>query len=167
MFREMRRKNQKLAQEECEELLDRATSGVLALNGDDGYPYAVPLSFVYNNGKIYFHSAKSGYKVDAVRKNPKASFCIICSDEIVPEEYTTYFKSIIVFGEIRHLEDAEEKRRAIEMLALKYAPYDSEENREAAIEREWAPLCMMEMTVEHISGKEAIELTRKRKINGR
>lgn len=164
MFREMRRKKQALSQEECAAILYEGTSGVLALSGDDGYPYAVPMSYVFDGTKLYFHSAKSGHKIDAVIRNPKASFCVIQKDHIVPEEYTTYFRSVIVFGQIRILEDDQEKRMAIEKLAIKYAPNDSAENRKKAIDREWSPLCMMEMVPEHISGKEAIELTRKKEI---
>lgn len=158
MFREMRRKRQLLSQEDTQKVLYQGTSGVLAVSGDNDYPYAVPLSYVYDGQKIYFHSAKSGHKLDSISKNPKASFCVIDKDQIVPEEYTTYFRSVIVFGTIRILQDEAEKREAIEKLAVKYAPDDTEENRKRAIEREWKPLCMLEMTPEHISGKEAIEL---------
>lgn len=163
MFREMRRKRQMLGKEECEEILNRGTSGVLALLGDDAYPYAVPISYVYEDGKLYFHSARSGHKLDAVREYPKASFCVIDQDQIVPEEYTTYFRSVIAFGSIRILENEEEKRNAIEKLTIRYAPEESEENRQKAIEREWTPLCMLEMTIEHLSGKEAIELVKAKK----
>lgn len=162
MFREMRRKRQALAQDVCAEILRHGSCGVLALSGDGGYPYAVPISYVYDGEKLYFHSAKSGHKLDAIRREPRASFCVIDRDEIVPEEYTSYFRSVIVFGTIRELLDEGEKRAAIEKLAVKYAPEDSAEGRRAAIDREWKPLCMLEMTPEHISGKEAIELVRTR-----
>ena len=162
MFRPMRRFKQALSPEECRAVLERGTSGVLALSGDEGWPYAVPLSYVYADGKIYFHSAKSGHKVDAIRSCPRASFCVIDQDHIVPEEYTTYFRSVIAFGTIRVLADDGEKRRAIEALAVKYAPEDSPEGRARYIEKDWAPLCMLEMEVEHLSGKEAIELVRQR-----
>lgn len=160
MFREMRRKKQKLSKEECERILYDGTSGVLALHGDDGYPYTVPISYVYDGEKLWFHSAKSGHKIDAVLKNNKASFCVIDQDQIVPEEYTTYFRSVIAFGRIHIAEDDTEKRSAIEKLALKYSPDDTDENREKAIEREWNPLCILEMEIEHLSGKQAIELER-------
>ena len=162
MFREMRRKRQKLSKEECEEILFRGTSGVLAVSGDDGYPYAVPLSYLYENGKIFFHCAKSGHKLDAVRRNPKASFCVIGQDKVVPEEYTTYYRSVIAFGTVRILEDDREKYDSVQEIALKYAPLDTEEQRRAAIEREWSGLCMLEMTIEHLTGKEARELMEKR-----
>ena len=158
MFREMRRKKQKLSKEECDRILYTGTSGVLALHGDDGYPYAVPISYVYDGEKLLFHSAKNGHKIDAILKNANASFCVIDQDQIVPEEYTTYFRSIIAFGKIRILEDDTEKRSAIEKLAVKYAPDDTAENRDKAIEREWKPLCMMEMEIEHLTGKQAIEM---------
>lgn len=101
MFREMRQKRQALSKEDCDDVLYLGTSGVLALAGDDGYPYAVPISYVYDGEKLYFHGAKAGHKMDAILREPKASFCVIDQDQIVPEEYTTYFRSVIAFGKIR------------------------------------------------------------------
>lgn len=160
VFREMRRKKQTLSQQEIANILHKGTSGVLALLGDNDYPYAVPISYVYDDGKIYFHSAKSGHKIDAIQKTAKTSFCVIDKDLIVPAEYTTYFRSVIAFGQIRVIEDDREKRAAIEKLAIKYAPEDTAANRDNTINREWKPLCMLEMTIEHITGKEAIELVK-------
>lgn len=160
MFREMRRKKQSLPPRECSVILERGTSGVLALSGDDGYPYAVPLSYVCEGDRLYFHCAKAGHKLDAIRRDSRASFCVIDKDRIVSEEYTTYFRSVIVFGTIRILEDDSEKRTAIEKLVIKYAPEDSTERRGQMIDREWEPLCMLEMTIEHMTGKEAIELVK-------
>ncbi|MDO4572987.1 MAG: pyridoxamine 5'-phosphate oxidase family protein [Clostridia bacterium] len=158
MFREMRRSRQALSDAETAAVLHRGTSGVLALSGDEGYPYALPISYVYDGDKLFFHCAKSGHKLDAIRRNGKASFCVIDQDRVVPEAYTTHFRSAIVFGRIRVLTDEAEKRTAIEKLALKYAPEDTAAGREAAIGREWSPLCMLEMSVDHMSGKEAMEL---------
>lgn len=163
MFRPMRRNRQQLSQTECEAILKEGTSGVLAVEGDEGYPYAVPLSYLYEDGKLYFHCAKSGHKLDALRRNPKVSFCVIGQDQISPQEYTTYFRSVIVFGRVTVLEDDGAKRAAVEKLALKYAPADRAEHRREYIDREWAPLCMLEMTVDHMTGKEAVELVRARK----
>lgn len=163
MFREMRRKRQALPAEDCHAILNRGTSGVLALSGDNGYPYAVPLSYVYDGEKLYFHCGKAGHKLDAIRRDAKASFCVIDRDVVVPEEYTTYFRSVIAFGTMRILDDDGEKRAAIEKLAAKYAPEDSVDNRARVIEREWDPLCMLEMTIDHLTGKEAIELVKSRR----
>ena len=165
VFREMRRKKQVLSQKEVEDILHKGTSGVLALLGDNDYPYAVPISYVYDDGKVYFHSAKSGHKIDAIQRTAKASFCGIDEDLVVPEEYTTYFRSVIAFGRIRIVEDDSEKRAAIEKLAIKYAPEDTAANRDYAISREWKPLCMLEMTIDHVTGKEAIELVKERENN--
>ena len=164
MFREMRRKKQNLPERECSIVLERGTSGVLALYGEEGYPYAVPLSYIYDGDKkkIYFHCAKAGHKLDAIKRNEKASFCVIDQDEIIPEEFTTYFRSVIAFGKIRIMKEPEEMRSAIEKLAVKYAPEESADSREKEIERDWKTLCMLEMTIDHLTGKEAIELVRKK-----
>ena len=154
MFREMRRKKQALPPEECAAVLAQGTAGVLALSGDGGYPYAVPLSYVFDEDRLYFHCAKAGHKLDAIQQNNRASFCVIGQDQIVPEEYTTYFRSVIVFGTIRILEDASEKRAAIEKLAVKYTPDDTTEHRSQMIDRDWSPLCMLEMTIDHMTGKD-------------
>lgn len=160
MFREMRRRRQQLSPEECKRILAEGTSGVLAVRGDEGYPYAVPLSYVYEEGRLFFHGAAAGHRRDAVLRDPKASFCVIGGDRVVPEEYTTYFRSVIAFGSIALLE-GEEKRAAIEKLAEKYAPGDRQENRERAIAAEWEALAMFALTIEHVTGKKAIELVGK------
>ena len=162
MFREMRRNKQMLSIDECIEILNRGTSGVLALSGDHGYPYAVPVSYVYCDSKLYFHSAKSGHKIDAIKKYSKASFCVIDQDNIIPEKYTTSFRSVIAFGKIHIIENETDIKKTIENLAKKYYPDDNEIRRNAEIEREWKLLCMIEFSVEHLSGKEAIELVRAR-----
>ena len=156
MFREMRRKQQALTPEECAEILRRGTSGVLAVLGDGGYPYAAPLSYAYDGEKIFFHCAKSGHKLDAIRQNSKVSFCVIDQDQIVPAEYTTYFRSVIVFGTARILTQEDEMRGPLEKLAARYAP-DDREGRKKEIERESSHKAMIELTPDNSSGKEAIE----------
>lgn len=161
MFREMRRNKQQLSFEECEEILKKSTAGVLAVSGDDGYPYAVPLSYVYCDNKIYFHSAKSGHKIDGIKNNSKVSFCVIAKDEIIPEKFTTYFRSVIVFGKARILESMDEILPAIRKLGMKYNP--DEEGCNEEIKRCLQALAVIEMDIEHMIGKEAIELTKRRK----
>lgn len=161
MFREMRRNKQQLSFEECEEILRKSTAGVLAVSGDDGYPYAVPLSYVYCDNKIYFHSAKSGHKIDGIKNNSKVSFCVIAKDEIIPEKFTTYFRSVIAFGKARILESMEEILPTIRKLGMKYNP--DEEGCNEEIKRCLQALAVIEMDIEHMTGKEAIELTKRRK----
>ena len=163
MFREMRRKRQALSREEISLILYRGTSGVLALSGDDNYPYAVPISYVYDGENIYFHCAKRGHKLDVIQQNEKVSFCVIDQDKIVPDEYTSYFRSVIAFGHVEVITDEKEKLSAVEKLAIKYAPKDTAIWRKNAIYREWTPLCMLKMSIDHITGKEAIELIKEKK----
>jgi len=163
MFREMRRTKQLLEEEDCVEVLVRNSAGVLALYGDEGYPYAVPLSYVYDDDKIYFHSAKSGHKMDAMRKNPKVSFCVIDEDQVVSQEFTTYFRSTIVFGEARILE-GEEKMAALRKLCKKYASSQSEENFQKEVKASYDNMEMVEIAIEHKTGKEAIEFVERRKL---
>lgn len=157
MFREMRRKAQQLSYEKTEEILQNATSGVLAVSGDDGYPYAVPMSYVYHDGKVYFHSAKTGHKLDGIERNSRVSFCVIDMDEVLPEKYTTCYRSAIVFGKARVITDESEMRKAAVLLADKYAPGDVSGSK-AEIDGGIGRMYMIELTVEHMTGKQAKEL---------
>lgn len=165
MFREMRRKRQLLTQEASERILGERTAGVLAVAGDDGYPYAVPVSYVYAAGKIYVHSAVAGHKIDAVRREAKVSFCVIDQDTVVPETFTTHFRSVIAFGRVRLIEDAAEKWQALTLLGAKYASGHAAACEEE-IRQQIARTVLLEITVEHLTGKEAIELVRKREAQG-
>ncbi len=164
-------------------ILQRGTSGVLALSGDEGYPYAVPMSYAYDGegagtgggdaaavrdvapslGRLVFHSAVAGHKVDAIAREGRASFCVIDQDDVAPEKFTTLFRSAVAFGRIRVLDDPAEKRAAFELLSRRYAPDASREAESEEIERFWNALLMFELRIEHLSGKEAIELVRERK----
>lgn len=158
MFREMRRKRQLLSFEDCVAILKKMTNGILAVHGSGGYPYAVPVSYVYSGGRIFFHSAMQGHKIDAIRKDNKVSFCVVEQDDIKPAEFTTYFRSVIVFGRARILTVAEEKRSALDLLVDKYSP--NEPGLEAEIAKGFNHLLMVEIVIEHITGKEAIELVK-------
>ena len=162
MFRPMRRIRQQLSQAECDAILQKCSSGVLAVAGDDGYPYTVPMSYLYQDGRLYFHCAKSGHKLDAVRREPKVSFCVVGQDDVVPERFTTHYQSVVAFGRIRVLEDAQEAHAATDALMRRYAPASTEACRTAEITREMLALSVWEMTIDHMTGKEAIELLRAR-----
>lgn len=159
-FRPMRRKRQELAQEESIAILQKATSGTLALLGDNGYPYAVPISYVYHEGKLYFHSAVEGHKVDAIRQCDKASFCVIEQDEVHPERYTTFFRSVIAFGKIHIIEDETEKLQMARMLGNRYNP-DQDEALQKELENGLARMLMIRFDIEHLTSKEAKELMNK------
>ena len=161
MFREMRRNKQTVSQERCINILNEATAGVLAVLGDDYYPYALPLSFVYEDNKIYFHCAKTGHKLDGIHHNEKVSFCIIDKDDVIQKAYTTHFRSVIVFGKARVLENEEDKKNALKLLVAKYCA-NHQEGGLLEIEASLAHTAIVEIQVEHISGKESLELTRMR-----
>ena len=161
MFREMRRFRQQLSDEETAAILKNGKTGILGVNGDGGYPYTVPVNYVYSGGKIYFHGAKAGHKFDAMKANDKVSFCVIDKDDVVAEELTTYFRSVIAFGRVRILDDESEIIEAARILGLKY--YNVPEAVDREILRDLARLCCFEITVEHLTGKESIELVRARK----
>jgi hypothetical protein len=157
MFREMRKKKQLLSDAESIEILNSCTSGVLAVSGDNGYPYAVPLSYAYKDGKIFFHFAPEGHKLDAIKNNDKVSFCVIKTDDVIQETFTTLYRSVIVFGRARILADDNEKRYALECLVEKYSP-DFIQEGQLSIERNWDRFCAGELLVEHMTGKAAKEL---------
>ena len=158
-FRKMRRFRQELTKSECELVLSNATSGTLALLGDDGYPYAVPMSYVYSDGKLYFHSAKAGHKIDAIRQHDKASFCVIDTDDVHPSEFTTYFRSVIAFGKIQIIESESERLYAASLLGARYNPGD-EAGLQKELEKGLSHMLVIRFDIEHLTGKEAIELKR-------
>lgn len=160
MEHKMRRSKQQLSAEAINAVIARGTSGVLALFGEDGYPYAVPLSYVYEkeNRRFLFHASTRGHKIEAMRHCTKASFCIVDQDHVVPEEYTTYFRSVIAFGTLRFITEEAEKRATIEALAKHYAPDNTEERMEQSISGSWKALQMIELKIERMTGKQALEL---------
>ena len=156
-FREMRRKRQQLTEEKSIGILQKSTAGTLALLGDNGYPYAVPISYVYADGKLYFHSALSGHKIDAIKNCDKASFCVIDKDDVQPEKYTTYFRSVIAFGRIHIIEDAQEKLETARLLGDRYNP-NQEEALRKELEKGLSRMVMIRFDIEHLTGKQAIEM---------
>lgn len=158
MFKSMRRIRQQLSTEECVKILQNQTVGTLALAAEGEYPYAVPLNYVYYNERNYFHCALSSYKLDIIAKQNKASFCIIDKDTVVPEKYTTYFRSVIVFGKIEKVENNEEKMAALKELAYKYVSQDDEAHLKE-INGAWNRTCVLSLSIDHLTGKEAIEFT--------
>jgi len=161
MFREMRRNKQLLSVEETIEILNSCTAGVLGVSGDDGYPYTVPISYAYQDGRLFFHSARTGHKIDGIQANDKVTFCAIAKDEVIPETLTTHFRSVSIFGRARILTGDDERRAAMECLAEKYSPGRLEQARRE-IEHDWNRFCVVEVKIEHMTGKAAIELVNKK-----
>lgn len=152
MFRKMRRALQQLDGAAVLEILESGSYGVLALAGDDGYPYAVPTSYVYSDGCLYFHCALSGHKPDAVKRCDKASFCVVAQDDVLPAEYTTAYKSVIAFGRVSILDGAAKRAAAIK-LAEKYNPGQPENNAYEA-DKGLPHMYMLSLRIEHVTGKQ-------------
>jgi nimB protein len=159
MARTMRRFKQQLPAEEVERILRNGRYCIMAVSGDDDYPYAVPLNYVYDGTSIYIHSAAQGHKIDALKRNPKCSLCIVDKDDVIPEEFTSYFRSVIAFGTAHFVESTDEKIAALRLLGDKYSPgIDSE----AEIARFIRSVCIVRIDIDSVTGKEAIELTKAR-----
>ncbi len=144
-----------LSKEECEEILTREPRGVLALLGDYDYPYALPMSHVYVDGKIYFHGAMQGHKNDAVKKHDKVSYCVFDGGVKNDDGWSYTFRSVIVFGRIRTLTDDDEKVEKLTHLGDKFFPTHDETVSE--IERLLHRTEVFEITIEHMSGKTVVE----------
>ena len=156
----MRRFRQQLPQEEVRQILASATSGVVSLVDAGGQPYGVPLSFVFDGGRsIYFHCAREGRKTDCMRHSDRASFCVVAQDDILPEKFTTCYRSVIAEGRLAAVESREEVAAALRMLCSKYSPgIDCEAEIAKGIEH----VSVLRLDIATATGKEAIELTRKR-----
>lgn len=158
MFRPLRRNKQTLTMEEILPLLEKGSYGILSMLGVEGYPYGVPVNYVYFHEALYFHSAISGHKIEAMKKNDKVSFVIIGKSDVVSAKLTTFFQSVILFGRVSFLEDSKERKEAMMALGKKYSPMLPDSRIEQEIERDDRILSVIKMEIDHISGKKAIEL---------
>lgn len=157
MFREIVRKKQAITLEECKEILKKEPRGVLSLIGDDGYPYGVPINHYYceENGHIYFHSGKSGHKIDALRACDKASFCVYDGGYRNEGEWALNIKSVIVFGRIRIVEDFDEAMDICRKLCYKFTSDRDYIEKEIRVSGK-NTLCF-KLIPEHITGKRVNE----------
>lgn len=153
MFRKMRRSEKATDIAKAEALLRSQDFGVLSVNGDDGYPYGVPVNYVYDDGKIYFHSTSAdSHKIDAIRKNEKVSFTIVTEHDLVPEQLDTKYTSVIAFGRARVLNSKEETKEALRLLLAGLSPSMAADTEKIYNGSE-GKFLMAEISVEHISGK--------------
>ena len=160
MDHKMRRFKQELPLDETKAILFNGQECVMAVCDEDNTPYAVPLNYVYDGTHIYLHSAKSGHKIDALKHNPNISLCVIDKSDVIAEEFTTYFRSVIVFGTASFIETEAEKVEALKKLSEKYSKGIDPSNE---IARFLKAVEIIEISILKMTGKEAIELTRQRK----
>ncbi len=151
MFRMMRRFKQELLENECIEVLENEPRGIMAVHGDNGYPYAFPMNYIYIDGKLYFHCAKEGHKIDAISADNKVSFCIIDKGFKKEGDWALNIKSVIVFGKIKKIDNIKKKVEILRQLGLKY--YPTAEDVEKEIDRFIEKVQILELEIDHMTGK--------------
>lgn len=153
MFGEMRRFKQKITDEECIEILKNEPRGVLSVLGDEGYPYGVPLDHWYSesDGKLYFHCAKEGHKIDAISGCDKVSYCVMDKGYRKEGEWALNIHSVIAFGRIHEVTDDEKKKEICTCLCQKFT--DDETYLEKEMKNAFPRVCCLELDIEHMTGK--------------
>ena len=151
MFREMRRKDREISINDAREILTKASYGVLSTISENGYPYGVPVNFVFYNGYIYFHSAKEGHKIDNIQNNSKVSFCLVGSEEVLPDQFTTDYESAVIFGEANEVYNVEKGEAMLEIIK-KYFPEFMEKGKKyiKALESKTS---VVRVEIKYLSGK--------------
>lgn len=157
MFRELARKKQALSAEECTNILKSEKRGVLSVNGDEGYPYGMPMNHWYNeeDGKLYFHCGTIGHRLDALKKNNKASFCVYDTGYCRPGEWARHINSVIVFGTVEIVDDLDRIIDITRKLSYKFTSDDDYIERE--IKHYAKQTVLLVLTPEHICGKRVQE----------
>ncbi len=157
MFRAIRKKRNEIDANAAEALLQDSRRGVLAVNGDDGYPYAIPVNYFYDreNQKIYFHGARAGHKVDALRACDKVCFTVYGNETIKEEDWAPFMQSVVVFGRCHLVEAGERVVTMLKQFAMKY--YPNEQLVDEEIAQAGKAVQMFEIEIEHLSGKEVQE----------
>lgn len=157
MFRPIRKKKNEISTEAAKQLLHNARRGVLAVNGDNGYPYAIPINYFYDaeNQKIYFHGARAGHKVDAIKACDKVCFTVYGNEMIKEEAWAPFMQSTVVFGRCHLLENQPETMTLLKQFAMKY--YPNEQLVDAEIAAAGKAVQLYEIKIEHMSGKEIQE----------
>ena len=157
MFRPIRKKKNEISIDAAKELLRSSRRGVLAVNGDDGYPYGIPINYLYDeeNERIIFHGAKAGHKVDALQKNDKVCFTVFGNERIKEEAWAPFLQSVVVFGRCHLVESQEDTIALVKKFAAKYYPDMDMVNEEVVLSGRTVQ--MFEIQIEHLSGKEVQE----------
>ncbi len=157
MFRKIRKIKNEISVEEARVLLRSNTRAAFSVNGDDGYPYTVPVNFYYDedDDKIYFHSAKKGHKIDSIKANDKICFTTWNDGYLEDGDWAFHVSSCVVFGRAKLIEDRKITEEKVRKFARKY--YPSPEEAEEEIKRAIAGVQLVAIEIEHISGKRVYE----------
>jgi nitroimidazol reductase NimA-like FMN-containing flavoprotein (pyridoxamine 5'-phosphate oxidase superfamily) len=145
----MRKHKRQLSLEETKDILVRGKEGVLGTLSKHGYPYTVPVNYVYFNDAIYFHSALEGEKIDNIKEYNKVSFTVITKDTILAEKFSTDFESAIVFGRAELISPSKE----ILMELIKKYSSDFLESGHKYVEKSFQSTQLVKITIDHMTGK--------------
>lgn len=151
MFKEMRRKDRELTNDDAIKILKDNTYGVLSTISENGYPYGLPISYIFFNNSIYFHGAIKGHKIDNILTNNKVSFCVVGQTCILPDKFSTNYESVIVFGKATEVFDNEKNEALLEILN-KYSADYIEQGKEY-LKKAGDATKVIKISIEHISGK--------------
>jgi nitroimidazol reductase NimA-like FMN-containing flavoprotein (pyridoxamine 5'-phosphate oxidase superfamily) len=151
MFKEMRRKDRSIDNEQAIKLLENGQYGILSTVGENGYAYGVPLNYIYHRGNIYFHCAAEGSKLDNIAYNNKVSFCVVGNTEPIPDKFSYRYESVIVFGRAVEVYD-KEKEDALVALIQKYFGEFMEKGVEY-IQKDGIKAKVIKINIEHLTGK--------------
>lgn len=152
MKREMYKKDRQLSEEKTKEIFEKGHHGILSVNGDEGYPYGVPVNYVYLNDAIYIHSAKYGYKIEALEKSDKVCFSAILNSEILPSQFTAAFESVIATGKAVMVEDTAEKKLVLDTFIDRFSP-EFKEGGQKFIAAAFEKTAIIRIDVNEIKGK--------------
>ena len=157
MFRPIRKRKNEIDRNAVETLLNKSRRGVLAVNGEDGYPYAIPVNYLYDKEtqKIYFHGARAGYKVDALRKSDKVCFTVYGNETVREEAWAPFVQSAVIFGRCHLIDDPDKTIEKVRKLATKY--YPNKEEVEMGIQKSIQATQLYEIEIEHMTGKQIQE----------
>jgi nitroimidazol reductase NimA-like FMN-containing flavoprotein (pyridoxamine 5'-phosphate oxidase superfamily) len=157
MFRELLRKNKKVTDEKCKEILANKKRGVLSVCTKEGYPYGMPMNHFFDEdeGCIYFHCGKEGHRLDCIKENPKVSFCVVEKGLKKENHWACNFNSVIVFGKIQIIDDLEIIEKVCRKLSYKFT--SDEDYIEKEIKAFSAKTLLLKLNIEHICGKTVLE----------
>lgn len=151
MFKEIRRKDRELTQDEAYELLNNCEYGILSTMGPNGYPYGVPLNYACSNDSIYFHCAVEGHKLENIENNSNVSFCVVNDTQIIPDKFATKYRSAVIFGKAKEV-FGEEKKEGLLLLLNKYSS-EFMETGQRYIDQMWEKARVFKIEIEHITAK--------------
>lgn len=148
-------KNRPIANvDEIEQIIQRCEVCTLSMVDTEGNPYAVPMNFGYKEGVFYFHSAKSGLKIDILKASPQVMISMSTDHELrwqsekVACSYSMKYRSVFAYGEVEFIEDPEHKREALNIIMDQYVDREFDYNDPAVRD-----VCVFKVKADKLTGR--------------